>query len=197
VTLGSETRAVLVLAAGLSARWRGGNKLLHSWHNKPMVAHVIALGEHASADVRAIVVHRDPEEIAALLDPLRDWNIVENPNAKLGLSSSLTLGLNALAGCTRVLVLLGDMPDVELATIDTLLGTPPTSTTYAVVPTFEGQWGNPVLLFQPAIRDCAGMQGDQGARKLLIAHKSRVICVPTQDQAILRDFDRPEDTFGN
>jgi molybdenum cofactor cytidylyltransferase len=189
----SLSLGVLVLAAGLSRRWGGANKLLQVWRGRPMAAHVIGLAEAIDTMQRAIVVHRDQVGVVALLDTTKGWRVVENEQPDLGLSSSLKLGLAALEGCDRVLVMLADMPDVSLATILALIATPITANTYAVVPSFEGQWGNPVVLGARAMLDCMTLEGDRGARGLLLAHKEDVIAINLNDSGILRDFDKPED----
>ena len=53
--------------------------------------------------------------------------------------------------------------------------------------------GNPVLLSAEAMRDCAALSGDRGARKLIEAHMDRVIVTPVTTRAIFADFDAPED----
>jgi molybdenum cofactor cytidylyltransferase len=187
---------VLILGAGLSRRWRGPNKLMHIWRAKPLIEHVVRLGEAVDAAERIIIVHRDPDSVEALLDLTKNWRLIENTSPLLGLSSSLTLGLEALDACDRVLVLLADMPDVALSTLEALIATPMATDTYAIVPALDGEWGNPVILGRQVMRDCMKLAGDQGARALLLARARDVIVVPTQDPAILRDFDRPEDLTG-
>jgi CTP:molybdopterin cytidylyltransferase MocA len=40
---------------------------------------------------------------------------------------------------------------------------------------------------------CSGLTGDQGAKKLLLAHQQDVILLDTLDPNILRDFDHEQD----
>jgi molybdenum cofactor cytidylyltransferase len=71
-----------------------------------------------------------------------------------------------------------------------------TRETYAIVPVFKGQWGNPVLLGRTAIKDCAPLTGDVGAKKILLAKADRVTLFETSDSAVLIDFDTPDDWNG-
>jgi molybdenum cofactor cytidylyltransferase len=176
---------VLVMAAGLSSRLNGPNKLLALWRGKPLVAHSIV-------KQRAIVLHRDRDLVVALLEEPADWIILENDRPQKGFSSSLQLGLRALQDCDAVLVMLGDMPDVSPGTLHGLVQSWH-SNTFAVVPRFKDQWGNPVLLGRDAMDACSGLTGDQGAKKLLLARQQGVMLLDTLDPNILRDFDHEQD----
>lgn len=187
---------IVVLAAGLSARMNGPNKLLLPWREKPLVAHVLAMADQIDGARKALVTHRDADQLNALLEGLDGWTCLVNADTHSGLSSSLKLGLAELAGCTSVLVLLADMPDITKSTLKHLVEAAREGD-YAVVPSFAGQWGNPVLLQKDAIADCAFLRGDQGARHLLSAHRDKVRVVEVDDQAIVRDFDSARDFDAN
>jgi molybdenum cofactor cytidylyltransferase len=179
---------VLVLAAGLSTRLGGPNKLLKMWRDKPLVSHVFALANEVRSHCRVAIVHRDREQVCNLLPERQTWTIIDNPNSATGLASSLKLGLAALDDCDGVMVLLGDMPAISSTTLLKIVAYW-SSETYAVVPAFEGQWGNPVVLGRAAIGDCQKLAGDQGAKKLLLSRQDSVTIVDTLDAAILADFD--------
>ena len=179
---------VVVLAAGLSRRMGGPNKLLMLWRGKPMAEHVLDVADTLPSVPKVLVVHRDVDQLQALLAYRNDWRCVTNDDTISGLASSLQVGLRNLANCTSVVVLLADMPDVSAATFTRLIQADH-GDAYAVVPTYEGQWGNPVLLHRAAIDDCANLSGDQGARHLLLANKDKVCLVDVNDPAIVRDFD--------
>jgi molybdenum cofactor cytidylyltransferase len=179
---------VLVLAAGLSTRLGGPNKLLKMWRDKPLVSHVFALANEVSSYRQVAIVHRDSEQVCALLPDRQTWTIIDNPHSATGLASSLKLGLAAFDDCEGVMVLLGDMPAISSATLLSVVSHW-SRETYAVVPVYKGQWGNPVLLGRAAIADCQKLVGDQGAKKLLLSRQDSVTIVATLDPAILADFD--------
>jgi len=58
-------------------------------------------------------------------------------------------------------------------------------------PTFDGRRGNPVAFDAAHRDDLLALEGDQGARRLLISHPVTTIAVP--DPGILRDIDSPSD----
>lgn len=183
---------VLVLAAGLSTRMEGPNKLLLPWRGQPVLSHVLALADATQWDRKVLVYNRDGEAVQALLPETESWLCIENKHAQAGLSRSLRLGLAALTECQWVLVLLGDMPDVLHQTVKAIIAATQDHD-YAIAPINQGHWGNPVLLNAAAISDCARLEGDWGARTLLRANKDKVRFVEVQDPGIFRDFDVAED----
>jgi molybdenum cofactor cytidylyltransferase len=184
--------ALIVLAAGHSARMGGPNKLLMAWRGTPLIARAVKGLEDLSFCRRILVTGRDPAEVVAAAQVGQDWDVVHNPDAACGLASSLNVGLSALSAGQCALVVLGDMPSVIPEVFRALLDAW-VPTAYAVVPACNGAWGNPVFLGPDAIKDCLGLSGDRGARGLLIAHKEAVIEVTTTCSGILFDVDIAED----
>ena len=62
----------------------------------------------------------------------------------------------------------------------------------AVLPTFDGRRGNPVLLGRALFPEISSLSGDQGARRLLAQHAGQVLEIAVDDPGVLRDVDRPE-----
>ena len=183
--------SALVLAAGQSSRMAPRHKLLEpDATGIPMLARTV---DHLLASrarpIRVVVGHRAPEIMAALQG--RPVAFVHADHYAAGLSASLRAGLAAVEE-RAALIVLGDMPLVTGASIDRLIEAyDPDEGRLIVVPTHDGQWGNPVLWdrrYFPAIMDLAG---DTGARKLLGRHADAVAEIPLDD-TVLRDFDTVE-----
>jgi molybdenum cofactor cytidylyltransferase len=82
------------------------------------------------------------------------------------------------------------MPKVRRSTLKALgAAAEANSAAMAFVPTFERQWGNPVLVRRALFPSFVRLHGDQGARKLLEAAREAVLEVPVEDPGILADFD--------
>jgi molybdenum cofactor cytidylyltransferase len=62
----------------------------------------------------------------------------------------------------------------------------------ALVPTYQGEWGNPVLLSRKLFPEIEKLSGDVGARKILHAHRADVIEVSVTSDDVLVDLDTPE-----
>ena len=123
-----------------------------------------------------------------------DITFVDNPDFALGLSSSLKAGIRAVpASCAGALVLLGDMPRVTPGQLDALIAAfAPGAGADIVVPTHQGQRGNPVLWSAGFFAEIGQLDGDTGARRLLRQHADHVREVDLGTDAIFTDVDTPE-----
>jgi len=183
--------AAMILAAGQGTRFGPEPKLLAELAGKPLVRHVADAALASKAWLVIAVLGHRREEVGAAL-PIA-VSRVENPDYADGLATSLKAGFAALAGqAEAAVVLLGDMPEVTPQLIDRLIeawtvrGRPA-----AVVPTYDGRRGNPVLLSASLAPEIAKLSGDTGAGALLRA-RSDVHELPVTVASILADVDTPE-----
>ncbi len=188
-----RTVAAVVLAAGQSSRMAPRHKLLEEdGEGRTMIARVVdaVLGSRARP-VLVVTGHRAAEVRAALAG--RPVQFIAAPDYADGLSASLRAGLAAVpAASPAALVVLGDMPLVTSATIDTLVAAyGPAEGRRIVVPAHGGQIGNPVLWDRSFFPAMMALGGDAGARTLLRGHLDSVVQVPA-DESVLRDFDTAE-----
>jgi molybdenum cofactor cytidylyltransferase len=185
--------AALVLAAGRSTRMGGPNKLLAEIGGRALVRIAVdeALASRASPVV--VVTGHQREHVEAALQGAK-VKTVHNPDYAEGLSTSLRTGLNALpADVDGVVVLLADMPQVDVTLIDRLIAAfDPEKGALAVVPTIEGKRGNPVLWSRRFFPELAAVEGDVGARHLIGRYAEAVVEVPVTGSAALADVDTPE-----
>jgi molybdenum cofactor cytidylyltransferase len=182
----------IILAAGSSSRMNGHHKLLARINGTPLVRLVAeAALASAAASVTLVVGHRASDVAAAVSD--LDVTIVENPNHRSGLSSSLRTGVAALGEETdAAIILLADMPDVGSDTIDTVIDAfDPELGRHVVVPTFEGKAGNPVLWSRRFFPELMALEGDKGAREMIRANADAVAWVKA-GPSVTHDIDTPE-----
>jgi molybdenum cofactor cytidylyltransferase len=125
-------------------------------------------------------------------------SVVHNPDFADGLGTSLKAGIAAVpADADGAIVLLGDMPQVDAALIDRLIGVfDPDRGALVVVPTFEGKRGNPVLWSRRFFPDLMAVEGDVGARHVIGRYGEAVVEVPVAGKAALVDVDTPEALIG-
>ena len=91
------------------------------------------------------------------------------------------------------IVCLGDMPQVDAAIIDKLIGAfDPESGALVVIPTIDGKRGNPVVWSRRFFPDLMTVEGDVGARYLIGRYTEAVAEVPLTGTAALTDVDTPE-----
>ena len=110
---------------------------------------------------------------------------VVNPDSSLGLSSSLRLGIAAVADTHDLdgaFILLGDQPRTALSTLAALASAARdvvSDEVEAVVPRYaDGGGANPVLLLSAGFPLVALAVGDHGLGGLLAARPDRVLTVP-------------------
>ncbi len=185
--------AALVLAAGRSSRMGGANKLLAAIGGRPLVRIVVEETLASRARPVIVVTGHQRERVEAALAGL-PVAFVHNPSFADGLGTSLKAGIAALpAAADGVVVCLGDMPQVDAALIDRLIGAlDPDKGALIAVPSIDGQRGNPVVWSSRFFPDLMAVEGDIGARHLIGRYSEAVVEVPLTGNAALTDVDTPE-----
>jgi molybdenum cofactor cytidylyltransferase len=182
----------VVLAAGLSSRM-GSHKLLEDVGGKTLVRRAVEAALASAAGPVVVVTGNRGAEVRAALEGL-NTQFVDNPDFPKGLSTSLRRGINALPeDCDGAVVLLADMPDVSAALIDKLIAAfDPAEERAICVAARHGRRGNPVLWARRFFTEMAGLEGDVGAKALMVAYDELVCEVEAPDDAPLLDIDTPE-----
>jgi molybdenum cofactor cytidylyltransferase len=117
-------------------------------------------------------------------------------NAAEGMGASLACAARAAAHLSPpadgYLVALGDMPFVRPTTIaavrDALAGG-----AALVAPYFRARRGHPVGVSKIFYEKLLVLRGDEGAKKLLVAHERELVKIPVGDPGVIRDIDTPDD----
>lgn len=184
----------ILLAAGRASRMGGPNKLTVPFAGRPLVAWAAdALVASPAAPVVVVTGH-DADAVRTALAG-RALRFAHNPRFAEGLSTSLRVGLEALAdeALDGVLVALADMPLVSTGDLARLLDAfAPDEGVHVCVPVHDRTRGNPVLWGRRHFPALAGLQGDVGARGLLEAHVAELREVPVDSRSVLTDLDTPE-----
>ncbi len=181
----------VVLAAGASSRMGGTQKLLLEFDGRPMVRHAVEAASEGGCH-QTVVVYAS-KEVKDALDGGAE--LVYNPDAKEGMSTSLRAGLNALrSDMEAALVMLGDQPLVGSRSVSTLLrswrreGSRPA---VAMAGSEQKKWTPPVVLARELWSELDALEGDSGARQLLDAHPELLDIVPAQGRS--DDIDTADD----
>ncbi len=184
--------AAVILAAGSSSRM-GQAKPLMPLMDKPLLAHVLDAVRASNVREIVVVLGADSDRIqrAIRLDGTR---VVVHAGYRDGMSSSIQTGVRAASPLAEAfLIVLGDQPLVAPATIDALVARRREVQARAVVPTFRGTRGNPVLLDRTLAGEIEAVRGDVGCRGVLEAHADEVVELPVGDPGVLLDVDTPQD----
>ena len=109
ITAIKQRPKIILLAAGMSQRMGGLNKLLLPINGVPMVRHM-ALTLVAFADVSPVVVlGHEAERVAAALDGIA-LTMITNAHYQSGQMSSVTAGLIAAGQAANYMICLADLP---------------------------------------------------------------------------------------
>jgi CTP:molybdopterin cytidylyltransferase MocA len=184
---------LLLLAAGASGRMRGADKLLQEVEGAPCLRVMAQRGLKAGLNVH-VTLAPDRAARRAALQGLRIVP-VEVPDADQGMSRSLATGVAALPADTdAVMILPADMPGITAADLAFL------AAEYSGDPALilrataqDGTPGHPVIFPRDTFADFAHLQGDEGARSVIAAHRDRVRLVALPGTRATTDLDTPED----
>jgi molybdenum cofactor cytidylyltransferase len=176
----------VILAAGASRRY-GSPKQLVVVDGRTLLEHAIAAAQTAELAPIVAVVPVWLSRPARLDDDLR-W--IRNPFPERGISLSLRLAFDALGDQVEAaLILLGDQPRVEPATIAAVLaarGAQP-----LIAASAGGVLAPPVLIERSHFSLVAEVNGDVGLRQVLVANPELVRVVEVD--AHPPDVDTPDD----
>ena len=146
--------AAVILAAGQSKRL-GLNKLLYDVDGEPMLLKAVRAALKSDASPIFVVTGYQAEKIEEQLDNL-DINIVYNPNYRIGLKTSINIGLQSVPDfCDGALLIPADMPNLTPQLLNKMIAKfDPKKGKQLLMANKDGVKSNPVLwskaLFQAA-----------------------------------------------
>ena len=193
VATSQSTVVGVVLAAGRSSRYGEANKLLVEWKGTPLVSHATETVSRSAVDATVVVVGEERERVqAAVADS--DAAVVYNDAYSAGQSTSVCRGLEVARefDADAVVFTLGDMPTVDVESLDLLVAAYRADVGDALAAACSGVRGNPVLFGCRHFEALAEVTGDIGGREIFRADDSAAL-VETGDPGVLVDVDYPSD----
>ena len=183
--------AGLILAAGLSRRAGLANKLLIDTDGQPMIARVAARTKAAGLAPVLVVTGHEHKRVAKAVAGL-GVQCVQNPDYEEGMAASIRHGVAALDdNIGGVLICLGDMPWVEVATLVSLIEAyDPKNNREICRPLYQGKSGNPVLFARIHFDALGAIKGDRGGKPVIEANPDVLNEIDVDDAGVLRDLDR-------
>ncbi len=182
---------VIVLAAGCSSRF-GAPKQLADIDGRPMLARAVdKVTQLAGPDAVTVVLGAHAARLAPLIQDAA-VTIVINPDFEQGMASSIRTGLeNAPAGTCGVLIVLADQVAVTVQELRQLVSCWQRQPDRMVAAGYQDATGAPAIFPSDVFPELRSLQGERGARALLLRHPERVLRVPMPSAAI--DIDTPAD----
>jgi molybdenum cofactor cytidylyltransferase len=181
--------AVIVLAAGKGSRFLGPeHKLEQSLGSSTVLG--TTLGHAISSQLQVVVVTTEAlADVARRSVAARDVIVLPEADAPgqlgLGMGYSISAGVNARPDASGWLVLPGDMPLVQPATLQAVARElAQHAVAYAQ---YKGRRGHPVGFSAELYSELATLSGDEGARRLIARYPA--YGVEVDDAGVLVDVD--------
>jgi molybdenum cofactor cytidylyltransferase len=184
---------IVILAAGESARM-GEAKQLLDFHGKTLLQHAIDTAL-AIPDARVAGV------LGARADRIRDQFdgspvlVVENPDWKTGMGSSVSLGLRAVLDdppeIDGIIFLTCDQPHLTPSILTQLISARKDSACAIAAAEYDDSLGVPALFDKSLFPELLALDGASGAHQIIRKHHNQTVAVPFPEGSI--DIDTPSD----
>jgi molybdenum cofactor cytidylyltransferase len=184
--------SAILLAAGESRRM-GEFKQLLKFAGQTFVEcctdHLLA---SPVGEVIVVTGHREADVRRALGG--RVVRFAHNPDYRDGMSSSVKRGIRAVSpAAAAVVVALVDQPQIDTAIINRVIAEYEKRQAMIVIPTYSRRNGHPVVIDLRLRDELLTFDDAQGLRQVIHAHAAEVVHVEVATDAVLTDFDYPED----
>ena len=188
------TIAAIVLAAGSSQRMGEHNKLHLPIDGVALLRRSLQTLLATNVDDVVVVLGHEQESTRALIDGL-PLQIVYNEAHSAGQMTSVHCGLAALENNhDGVIIALGDQPALTVADINYLIDAYQQRVSgEVVVPTFDGQRGNPIIISNKCRADILAGTRNLGCRKFIEKNPELVCKVEMPGPGVLIDLDTPQE----
>jgi molybdenum cofactor cytidylyltransferase len=184
---------ILILAAGQSARL-GSPKQLLDYQGTSFIKRVAKTALDSAIGRVLIVLGANEKEIRTELD-MPDLCLIENSAWEEGMASSIRAGVSAVRDMDPdtdgVMVLVCDQPYLEKSVLKQLLQVQRDTGLPIAASVYEGKAGTPAVFHSSFFPQLMELNGDKGAKKLILTYSGQVALVPFEMGII--DIDTKED----
>lgn len=180
-----ETTGIIILAAGASKRL-GTPKQQLPFQNKSLLQNVVHTARQS--DIPTVVV------LGAFATQIREQLVSEkvhtvvNPNWPAGMGGSIHTGLQHLLRIapqvSNALLLLCDQPFITTTLLEEMFTLKSTSGKAIVACTYGDATGTPALFGKSFFPQLLALNGQEGAKKILLQHREQVATVDFPQGAV-------------
>ncbi len=189
--MSAKTLVGIVLAAGESARM-GSPKQLLPFRGTTLLNYVVRQVENSQLDAVVVVTGAHGAAVESQLQAGRAI-VVRNPDYRRGNVSSLSVGAGAMPDAGAVLLVNGDMPEVDTELIDRFVGIWHEEQPWAAVGEYRDGVAHPFLLSAAARDAVLGTQEPKALWRLLVAEPAEVVRRVPIDRPRPTDVNTAED----
>jgi len=189
----------VLLAAGLSSRMEGRNKLLMSLEGKIILAHTLEALLASEADEVVVVLGHQIKEIQFFLDS-NNYAVktVYNKHFATGMTSSIKAGVEKVSSeADGIMICLADMPFIKPNQYNQIIEgfnqAKQSSPDTIVIPCYHGKRGNPVIFSTTYKSEILSHEKMEGCKGLIKDHPQNVIEINLTIKSITQDIDTQEE----
>ena len=188
-----ESIGAIVLAAGMSTRMKQP-KLIMPWGNQTVISHVIRVLNAAGIQTIRVVLGGYETQLSNVLTGL-SVDFVVNPHFANGeMIESLKVGLIDMPLTIQaILMVLGDQPQIQEATVRNLVEQYHRSYSPLIIPSYQFRRGHPWLIHRNLWNEIQEIVPPKTLRDFLNNHENEIEYLPIDDPTILQDLDTIED----
>ncbi len=184
---------ILILAAGMSSRMRGGDKLLEIVQGVPLLRRQVQRAQATGHPVFVALASANHPRAEVIAD--MDATQIIVPEAAEGMSGTMRGAVAALPDGPAFMMILGDLVALETADLGALFDARIANPKHLIWrgATTQGAPGHPII-FDGSLRpEFQKLTGDGGGEALVKPLKSQTHLVPFSDDRARLDLDTPED----
>ncbi len=192
--------AGIILAAGMSERFKDGPKQLLMLKRGYMIEYVIRASLDSKLDrIFLVIGHHHKKILKALAENIKYFKndrleIIINRQYRQGMSSSVRAGLASTGNkFESVMFLLGDQPMIDSPLIDLMLKRFYKSNKKICVPFFKGKRGNPTIFSREHFNLLQRVKGDLGGRDIIMANPDDILKIDTDSPACVYNINTIDD----
>lgn len=193
----AEKVDILIMAAGGSRRF-GSCKLLADFRGVPLLSYALNTAMEIARSYPELISSVNAvlggyaDEIDNFVKGRRDRvGVFRCPDWEMGLGHSLAFGVAQLPAENAVLIMLADQPLIETADIDGLVRHMGQNPGKMICAGFFSTLGVPAVFPAEMKKALTQLQGDKGAKSVLIGAADRLVAIPIPGAAL--DIDSPDD----
>ncbi|MHA7100979.1 nucleotidyltransferase family protein [Roseivirga pacifica] len=184
--------AVLV-AAGLSSRMQGKNKMLLPFGDKAVIEATYQQLAKAGLTKVVVVAGAYFNEIKESLELREGDCIIENRLYKEGLTTSIQAGVKELVQVDAIMICLGDMPLLKTNDYQFLIKSFAKADKTIQVPFYNKQKGNPVIFARKHFNEILNHTEMNGCSVIVKQNKAAVQQLSVSTDRFILDIDTPEE----
>lgn len=166
--------AAIILAAGQSSRL-GKPKQLLKYQNKTLLQHAMDTTKQSTVQSVIVVLGSNADLISNDIDP-SGIHLVINNDWQSGMASAICCGIQSLrrldSNVDAVILMVCDQPFVSPDLLDNLIEKQQETGKLIIASQYDDTIGTPALFYKELFMELLALEGDSGAKKIIMQHSN-------------------------